>query len=553
VRVDLAPGQAHEVVFRLGMGRSDDEAERLVRRHRGPARAAAALSAVQAHWRELLGAVQVRTPDPALDVLANGWLLYQTIACRLWARSGYYQSGGAWGFRDQLQDAMAAVHARPALLREQLLRCAERQFVQGDVQHWWHPPAGRGVRTRISDDYLWLPLALARYVGATHDTGVLEQEIGFLDGLPVLPPDESRYDLPLRAAASASLYEHARRAVDHGLAFGAHGLPLMGAGDWNDGMNRVGEHGRGESVWLGFFLCEVLRAFAPLARRAGDAAFAARCESERDALAVRLEEAGWDGAWYRRAYFDDGTPLGTHSGPECRIDSISQSWAVLSGVAPPLRARQAMDAVQTHLVRPEAGLVQLLDPPFDRAGPNPGYIAGYLPGVRENGGQYTHGAIWVAMAFAALGDAERAWAVVDLINPLHHGSSADAAAVYKVEPYVMAADVYSVPPHGGRGGWSWYTGSAGWMYRLVLESLLGVSLEVDEAGARLLLRPCIPAAWPGFELQYRHHGSRYRITVSRGPDPGLALDGRPLAGSTLPLADDGAPHDVTLVLPLAPG
>ncbi len=548
VLVNLAPGQSREVVFRLGMGRSDDEADRLVLQHRGAARAAAALDAVQGQWRSLLSAVRVRTPNAALDVLANGWLLYQTVACRLWARSGYYQSGGAWGFRDQLQDAMALVHARPALLREQLLRCAERQFVQGDVQHWWHPPAGRGVRTRISDDFLWLPLALCRYVEATRDTGVLAEQLPFLDGPPVLPPDESHYDLPQRAATGAALYEHARRAVERGLAYGSHGLPLMGAGDWNDGMNRVGEQGLGESVWLGFFLCEVLRCFAPLARQFGDAPFAARCDTERDVLALRLNDAGWDGAWYRRAYFDDGTPLGSHAGAECRIDSISQSWSVLSGVAGGQRARLAMDAVQEHLVRPADGLVQLLHPPFDGAGPNPGYIAGYLPGVRENGGQYTHAAIWAAMAFAELGDARRAWAIVDLINPLRHGETAQGAMRYQVEPYVMAADVYSRAPHRGRGGWSWYTGSAGWMYRLIVESLLGLSLHVDDAGARLELRPCIPESWPGFELDYRHHATLYRIVVSRGPVPGLWLDGRRLPGAGVPLADDGQDHGVALVL-----
>ncbi|WP_242477870.1 GH36-type glycosyl hydrolase domain-containing protein [Rubrivivax gelatinosus] len=548
VIVELAPGQVREVVFRLGMGRSTDEADRLVLANRGNARAAAVFDAVRAHWNELLGAVQLHTPSPTLDLLANGWLMYQTVACRLWARSGYYQSGGAFGFRDQLQDAMATVHARPELLREQLLRCAGRQFAEGDVQHWWHPPAGRGVRTRISDDYLWLPLALARYVGATHDSGVLEEEVGFLDAPPVLPPDESRYDLPGRAAGTASVYEHARRAIEHGLSFGEHGLPLMGAGDWNDGMNRVGEHGRGESVWLGFFLCEVLRAFAPLARRCGDTAFAARCEAERDALAVRLEDAGWDGGWYRRAYFDDGTPLGTHDAVECRIDSISQSWAVLSGVAGPARARQAMDAVQTHLVHADTGIVQLLEPPFDRRGPNPGYIAGYVPGVRENGGQYTHGAIWVAMAWAALGEAERAWAIVELINPLHHGGDAEQVGVYKVEPYVMAADVYSIAPHGGRGGWTWYTGSAGWMYRLIVESILGLTLQVDERGAHLDLRPCIPASWPGFTLDYRRHETRYRIVVTRGSQPGLAIDGQPLPGISLPLVDDGQLHEAVLTL-----
>jgi cellobiose phosphorylase len=549
VPLQLAEGQSREIVFRLGMGRSTDEADQLVQRFHSAAAAAEALDAVTGHWRHTLDAVQVHTPDPALDVLANGWLVYQTLACRLWARSGYYQSGGAFGFRDQLQDAMALVHTQPQLLREHLLLCAGRQFVEGDVQHWWHPPAGRGVRTHISDDYLWLPLALCRYVETSGDTGVLTETVPFLDGRALSPDDDSYYDLPGRSVQSASLYQHAMRAVLHGLRFGAHGLPLMGGGDWNDGMNLVGHRGQGESVWLGFFLCEVLRQFAGLASRHGDTAFATRCETEHAQLRERLEAHGWDGAWYRRAYFDDGTPLGSAANAQCQIDSIAQSWSVLSGAGEPTRARLAMDALQARLVRPERGLVQLLDPPFDHPVPNPGYISGYLPGVRENGGQYTHGAIWAAMAFAALDQRERAWALLDLINPVNHARDAAGAATYKVEPYVMAADVYGVAPHIGRGGWSWYTGSAGWMYRLIVESLLGLRLSTPTGGAaRLQLLPCLPPQWPGFTVDYRYRATPYRIEVTQGgadeAEAGVIVDGVAQHDMAVPLVDDHQPHVV---------
>jgi len=550
MQFELNQGQQREIVFILGMADTrHTDVSNLVQRYRGAAAAHEALQAVHAYWQCTLGAIQVETPDQELNLLANGWLMYQVIACRLWARSGYYQSGGAFGFRDQLQDAMALVHCQPQLLRAHLLLCAAHQFIEGDVQHWWHPPSDRGVRTHCSDDYLWLPLAVHRYISSSGDATVLDESAHFLEGRALNPDEDSYYDLPTRSSQVATLYEHCVRAIERGLRFGVHGLSLMGSCDWNDGMDKVGDKGKGESIWLSFFLYEVLTGFAAIAAGHKDQAFADRCQAEALLLKRNIDANGWDGGWYRRAYFDDGTPLGSAQNVECQIDSISQSWAVLSGAGDPQRARTAMLAVDQHLVRRNEGIIQLLDPPFDKSDQDPGYIRGYVPGVRENGGQYTHAAIWTVMAFAQLGDQRRAWELMRLINPINHGKTARKIATYKVEPYVVAADVYAGAPHSGRGGWTWYTGSAGWMYRLIVESLLGLKLEGD----KLYVTPCLPHYWDGYRIDYRYRDTGYQIVVKQsgadGASTQVTVDGVAQADMVIALQDDKHEHAVEIILP----
>ena len=548
--IELPPGGRDEIVFLLGEATTVEAARVLLTRHRA-ADVDLALKDIQTHWDDTLGAIQVKTPDRSMDLMLNRWLLYQTLACRVWARSAFYQAGGAYGFRDQLQDVMALVVVRREVAREHLLRAAARQFVEGDVQHWWHPPSGKGVRTHISDDSLWLPYAVTHYLEITGDAALLDESVPFLEGPPIPPGQEDAYFEPTVSAERGSLFEHCARTLDRSLSVGTHGLPLMGTGDWNDGMNRVGPEGRGESVWLGWFLHTTLWEFARLADARGEHVRAKAWRDHVRALKASLERHAWDGDWYRRAYFDDGTPLGSVVNPECRIDSIAQSWGVISGAAEPARAARAMAAVEEYLVRRDQELILLFTPPFDHSPLEPGYIKGYPPGIRENGGQYTHAAIWTVMAFAALGDGDRANELFSILNPINRTSTRAGVHRYKGEPYVAAADVYAEYPHVGRGGWTWYTGSAGWMYRAGLEWLLGFRLR----GAVLHLDPCIPRAWPRFEIAFRYHASRYEITVEnpRGVTRGLStveVDGVALASPAagIPLVGDGATRRVRVVL-----
>ena len=539
--------ETREVIFRIGAGRSTEEALALIEKFSGGGAAEKALEKVKRFWQYSLGTIQIETPDAATNILANGWLNYQSLSSRIWARTGFYQSGGAFGFRDQLQDVLSLVYLKPSLVKEQILLCASRQFIEGDVQHWWHPPKGRGVRTTCSDDFLWLPYVTSRYINVTGDQGILNESVSFLEGRPLNAGEESYYDLPIRSDKAATIYEHCVKAIEHGLHFGVHGLPFMGSGDWNDGMDKVGNEGKGESVWLAFFLYNVLANFTEIARFKNDGPFEEKCKQSAETLKANINKNAWDGEWYRRAYFDDGTPLGSKENDECKIDSIAQSWSVLSGGGNSGHSNIAMQSAAKYLVRKEDGIIQLFDPPFDKSALNPGYIKGYVPGVRENGGQYTHAAIWLIMAFAALGDKERTWELLKIINPVNRGGDPEKIAAYKVEPYVIAADVYAEPKNKGRGGWTWYTGSAGWMYQLVLESFIGFKRK----GNLLYFKPCIPDDWQSVKINYRYMDTSYEIELKKlqGNKQGkLIVDGRAQANTSLNLINDGATHRVELLL-----
>ena len=545
---ELAAGARTEIVVTLGQADTRQAAVDLIRRTRDSDHASM-LNEIERWWDDVQANIQVRTPDRAMDIMLNAWLVYQTLACRLFARAALYQAGGAYGFRDQLQDVIALIVPRRELAREHLLRAAAHQFVEGDVQHWWHPPSGRGVRTHISDDRLWLPYVVERYLAVTGDQAVLDETVGYLEGPPLKPEQHDAYFQPELSARRGTLFEHCAAAIDCSLDVGSHGLPLIGTGDWNDGMNRVGEKGQGESVWLGWFLYRTLAGFVPIAETRGNAAHADRWRRHMEQLRGALEDEGWDGDWYRRAFFDDGTPLGSAGNIECRIDSIAQSWSVLSGAAERSRAERAMAAVDEYLIRRGDGLVLLFTPPFDHTEIDPGYIKGYVPGVRENGGQYTHGAIWSVLAFAGLGDGNKAGELFSILNPVNHASTTAGVYRYKVEPYVMAGDVYAEPPHTGRGGWTWYTGAGGWMYQAGIEWILGFRLR----GTELRLQPCIPAAWPGYEIVFRYHTTKYQIVVDNphSVSSGIAtveLDGQLLPGPSIALEDDGTTHTVRIVL-----
>ena len=549
LHLDLLPGGSEEIYFVLGQGNDKEHALALAKKYHDPAYVGAAYERTHVFWEHLLGTVQVQTPNPATNIILNRWMLYQTLSCRIWGRTGFYQSSGAFGFRDQLQDVLALLPIDPLITRTQIMNAAHHQFEEGDVLHWWHPPLKRGVRTRFSDDLLWLPYVTALYIEATGDTSLLNEKVPFLSAPILTENEDEHYGEYYSTEQDFSLMEHCQRAIAKGITIGPHGLPLIGTGDWNDGLNRVGKNGHGESVWLAWFLCDVLNKFANVCEQIGDIPISHQYRSRAREYAAAIERSSWDGAWYRRATYDNGTPLGSILDQECQIDSIAQSWAVLSRVGNLQRSRQAMHSVMERLVNPVDRLMVLFAPPFDKTTNDPGYIKGYLPGIRENGGQYSHAAVWTAWAFATLGDGKQATALFDLLNPIFQSDGKEKADIYRVEPYVICADIYSQAPFVRRGGWTWYTGSAAWMYRLGLEAILGFK----KVGDSLHIEPVIPPEWDGFEIQYRFKESTYTIQVKNPQHVEkhvrqVILDGQVLMGKFIPLVDDQQEHRVIVTM-----
>ena len=549
LHLDLLPGETQEIYFVLGQGNDKAHALSLAKKYHNPAHVGAAYQKTRVFWDHLLNALQVHTPEPATDLILNRWTLYQDLSCRVWGRSGFYQSSGAFGFRDQLQDVLALLPTSPSISRGQILNAAQRQFEEGDVMHWWHPPSGRGVRTRISDDLLWLPYSTAEYIEATGDTAFLDESIPFRVAPPLAEGEGERYSEFPPTEKGFSLMEHCIRAIEKGATIGRNGLPLMGTGDWNDGMNQVGGKGQGESVWLAWFLFDVLERFAAICEQRGDRETAQRYREQARQYAAAVEQSAWDGDWYRRAYYDDGSPLGSAKNMEARIDAIAQSWSVISGAGDVQHSIRAMQSVLEQLVRPQDRLLLLFTPPFDKTLRDPGYIKGYPPGIRENGGQYTHAAVWTAWAFARQGNGKQAGELFNLLNPVLQADTEQKASAYRVEPYVVCADLGSTPPYIRRGGWTWYTGSAGWLYRLGVEAILGFKKK----GNTLRMDPVIPPEWDGFEISYRFGESFYRIEV-RNPEHvarhvrKTLLDGEPLTGGVIPLADEKPEYRVLVIL-----
>jgi cyclic beta-1,2-glucan synthetase len=544
--VELQPGESREIAIVLGAAQNEVKSYQLAAEYRDLARARSAIDDTISRWSERLSVIQVKTPEPTFDAMINRWTLYQALSCRMWGRSALYQSSGAYGFRDQLQDVLAFVYAEPGQAREHIVRAAGRQFIEGDVQHWWHPHSGRGVRTRFSDDLAWLPYVVDQYVRVTGDSSVLDETAPFLTMRQLGPEEHEVYDLPEVSSEEASVYQHCLRALRRASTSGEHGLPLIGVGDWNDGMNRVGIHGKGESVWLAWFLAATLRGFADVAESRGDGAVAAELRGQADRYVAAVEQHGWDGEWYRRAYFDDGTPIGSRDNQECKIDSIAQSWSGIAGGRADRRT-VAMKSLEKHLVDDDARLLKLLTPPFDKTEKDPGYIKGYLPGVRENGAQYTHAALWAVLATALQGNSDRAFELYQMINPLTHARTPEEVETYKVEPYVVAADVYTAEGRLGRGGWTWYTGSASWMYRVGLEGILGFT----KRGDTLFIEPRVPASWPEYTIVYRYGSSLYVILVQNedgvtGGAVEVTVDGNGSADGGIRLVDDGARHEVSV-------